>query len=97
MVEVVAVGEWLYAGGVLTAVRVVRLDYDFWFTVAEANGDLMPGERPLLNGEGSAYYLRYKPGWSEGEPFWPDSVGYMTADEAKQEADRRLSGGVRWG
>lgn len=60
-----AVGEWLYNGTVPTVVRVVRLDYDFWYAIGEADGDLQADERPRLNGEGHAYYIRLQPGWSE--------------------------------
>jgi hypothetical protein len=94
--EVVAVGEWLYDGAVPTPVRVVRLDYDFWYAVGKADGELAPDERPCLNGEGSAYYIRLKPGWSEGEPFWPGGQGYMSLDEAKRAAEQQVPGAVRW-
>jgi hypothetical protein len=60
--NVVAVGEWLYDGTVPTLVRVVRLDYDFWYAVGDADGDLQAGERPVLNAEGFCYYVRHKPG-----------------------------------
>ncbi len=97
MVEkVVSVGEWLYDGSVPTRVRVVRLDYDFWHAIGEADVDLKPNECPALNPDGHAFYVRFKPGWSEGEPFWPDSIGYRTVDEAKREAESKIRGVVRW-
>lgn len=96
MEEVVAVGEWLYDGSVPTPVRVVRLDYDFWFAIGEADGDPQPDERPRLNSDGHAFYVRCKPGWVGGEPFWPDSIGYMTVDEAQREAESKVPGAVRW-
>lgn len=96
MEKVAAVGEWLYDGSVPTTVRVVRLDYDFWFGIGLANGDLQPDERPCLNAEGHAFYVRSKPGWVEGQPFWPDSIGYMTLNEAKREAESKVLGNVRW-
>lgn len=91
-----AVGEWLYDGTVPTAVRVVRLDYDFWHAVGEADGDLAPDERPQLNAEGYAYHVRHKPGWSIGQPFWPDSQGYMTMDQAQRDAESKVPGAVHW-
>lgn len=94
--QVVAVGEWLYDGTAPTPVFVVLLDYDFWHAVGEADGDLAPDERPSLNSDGHAYYFRFKPGWSEGEPFWPDGQGYRTTDDAKRAAEQQVVGGVRW-
>ncbi len=91
-----AVGVWLYDGMVPMSVSVVRLDYDFWHEVAQADGDLAPDERPTLNGDGYAYYIRLKPGWSEGKPFWPDSQGYMTLDEAKRAAEQQVPEPLRW-
>ncbi|GID90803.1 hypothetical protein ACFQFC_36655 [Amorphoplanes digitatis] len=44
MEAIVATGVWLYDGIAPTTVRVVRLDFDFWYAVAEAGGDLEPGE-----------------------------------------------------
>jgi hypothetical protein len=94
--QVVAVGEWLYDGTVPTIVRIVLLDYDFWYVVGEANGDVAADEHPLLNSDGHAYYVRLAPGWSQGEPFWPDGFGYMTVDEAKRAAEAKVSDGLRW-
>lgn len=96
MEHVVAVGEWLYDGNVPTLVRVVRLDYDFWFAVGEADGDLQRGERPALNPEGFCYYVRHKPGWSAGQPFWPDSVGHLSVTEAMRDAESKVPGSIRW-
>lgn len=45
---VVARGAWLYDGVAPTAVLVVQLDYDFWYSVGEANGDLAADEAPAL-------------------------------------------------
>ena len=96
METVVVEGTWLYSGIVPTQVRVVRLDYDFWFAIGQADDDLAPGETPGLNVEGHLYYVRHKPGWSEGQPFWPDSPGYLTVPEAKAAAEAMLHVAVEW-
>ena len=75
MQKVVATGEWLYGGSTPTQVRIVQLDYDFWYDIGAANGQLEDGERPELNDDGYLFYVRFTPGWQEGEPFWPDSLG----------------------
>src|SRR5262245_39510447 len=96
MEKVVASGEWLYDGSVATTVLVVRLDYDFWFAIGEANGDLSEGEQPSLNDEGFLYYLRHRPGWIEGEAFWPDSEGFASLEKAKAAAGASLPTNVEW-
>lgn len=91
-----AVGEWPYDGTAPTRVLVVRLDFDFWYELAKADGTLEPDEQPVMNADGHAYYVRYRPGWSEGERFWPDSGGFLNLTEAKQEAEATLPGPGRW-
>ena len=96
MEQVVARGTWLSDGTVPTPVLVVRLDYDFWHAVAKANDDLEPGERPRLNAAGHRYYMRHKPGWSGGEGFWPDGIGYDSQDEAMAAAEQQVPSTVNW-
>jgi hypothetical protein len=75
--SVVATGVWMYDEAVPTTVRVVMLDYDFWYAVAAADGELEPDETPELNEEGRLYYVRHRPGWpAEGCSFWPYSQGF---------------------
>jgi len=96
MAEVVVSGEWLYDGTVPTLVRIVRLDFDFWFALAEVDGTLEPGEGPILNPEGHAYYLRYRPGWVEGERFWPDSEGFPDIETARSAAAEAVPSPITW-
>ena len=96
MDSVVATGEWLYDGSIPTLVRVVRLDYDFWYALGEADGDLEEGERPALNGDGFVFYVRLRPGWSPGRPFWPDSRGFATMEEAKAAAEAAVPAPIKW-
>jgi hypothetical protein len=97
MERVVATGVWLYDGTVPTKVRVVMLDYDFWFTIAEADGDLEPGEAPNLNAENRLYYVRHRPGWPKrGCSFWPDSPGFQTVAEAVAAAEAAVPGPIVW-
>jgi hypothetical protein len=94
---VVARGVWQYDETVPTEVLVVRLDYDFWYAVGEADGELADGEVPALNADGHLYYVRTTPGWVEGEPFWPDSTGAQSVDDAKAEAQGRVPAPIAWG
>jgi hypothetical protein len=94
--NVVATGEWLYDGTAPTLVRIVQLDYDFWYAVGEADGELGPDEVPALNDQGFLYYVRHKPGWSQGEPFWPDGHGFRTPEDAKAAAEASVAGPIHW-
>jgi hypothetical protein len=78
-------------------VRVVKLDYDFWYAVAEADDELMHDEHPQLNDDGRLYYVLYRPGWSEGQDyFWPDSDGFKRLEDAVASAEARVPGVVTW-
>ena len=97
MIREVARGTWLYAGTVPTLVRVVETDCDHWFAVGQADGQLEAGERPELNDQGLVYYVHYTSGWEPGEPFWPESQGFMTIADAKASAEKRIAAGpVSW-
>ncbi|MEU8081005.1 hypothetical protein AB0B31_36825 [Catellatospora citrea] len=92
MEEVVARGLWMYDGIAPTAVHVVKLDYDFWYEIGAADGDLEPGEVPELNESGHLYYVRHH----AGKPFWPDSQGFHTPAEAIAAAESVIPGPVEW-
>jgi hypothetical protein len=92
--EVVAVGTWVYDGAVTMPVRVVRLDRDYWYDVAAADGGLEPGERPDLNADGHRYYVYFR---ENPEPHsFPDDGGEHTLEAAKAAAERRLPSPVTW-
>ena len=93
---VVAEGTWLYDGTAPTPVLIVRCDWDFWYAIREADGEIETGESPRLNQDGYAYYVRLAPGWSEGKPFWPHGPGYMTVEEAKSAAEEAVPSPVHW-
>jgi len=93
---VVATGVWLYDGAVPTTVRVVMLDYDFWYAVAAADGELESDEALALNEQGRLYYVRHRPGWPAGGSFWPDSPGFHTLAEAVAAAQAAVPGPIAW-
>jgi len=94
--RVVASGLWVYDGIIRAPVRVVELDYDFWYAVAEADDELEHDEHPQLNDHGRLYYVLYQPGWSEGQDFWPDSAGFERLEDAVAAAEARVPGVVTW-
>jgi len=94
--RVVASGLWTYDGIILISVRVVELDYDFWYVLAEAGDEQEHDEHPQLNDDGRLYYVRYRPGWSEGQDFWHDSVGFQRLEDAVAAAEAGVPGVVTW-
>jgi hypothetical protein len=94
---IVATGWWMYDGVAPVPVRVVELDYDFWYAVDAADRRLEPGESPQLNAHGRLYYLRHAPGWPDGDRgFWPDSEGFQTLEEAVAAAAAVVPGPITW-
>ncbi|NEW37634.1 hypothetical protein GV794_05295 [Nocardia cyriacigeorgica] len=93
--EIVATGSWLYADTVSSSVFVIRLGYDFWYEVAREEGTLEAEETPTLDADGQAYYVSFH-GLRDDGSFWPDSVAYRSADEAKAAAESRLPSPVIW-
>jgi hypothetical protein len=94
---IVATGRWMYDGVAPATIRVVMLDYDFWYAVGEAGADLEPDESPQLNAHGRLYYVRHRPGWPDGDRrFWPDSQGFQTLEEAVAAAESVVPGPVTW-
>ena len=93
--KVVASGTWMYDGTYQEPVYIVRLSYDFWYAIGEANGDLEADEVPELNSEGHLYYVGFHdPAQRDG--FWADSPGFHTIAEAKTNAESRLPSAVSW-
>lgn len=72
------------------------MDYDFWYALGEAEGNLEESGRPALNGDGFLFYGRLRPGRSPGEPFWPDSRGFATVEEAYAAAEAVVPVPIRW-
>jgi hypothetical protein len=88
---------WRYDDVVPTTVRVVMLDYDFWYLLAEADGDLAPGDAPNLNEENRLFYVWHRPGWSApGRRFWPVSPGFRTLAEAVAAAEAVAPSPIAW-
>ncbi len=93
--ETVASGSWQYAQTALMPVFVVRLDYDFWYEVARADGTLEEGEVPNLNENGNAYYVAFHRLRDDGS-FWPDSGPHRSLDDAKTAAETRVPSPICW-
>ena len=90
-------GVWIYDGSVAQPVDIVALDFDFWFTIAEADGALEADEAPQAFGpDGWLYYHRFTRAGDRSEPTWVDSPGYATIDEAVVSAEARVPSPIVW-
>ena len=95
--SIVRTGTWLYGGTAETPVDVIALNYDWWYCLAELDGQLEPGENAKsLGPDGCLYYVRFRRALEPDEPTWPDSEGYATIIEAMAHAECKVEGGVKW-
>ena len=96
-VEILKVGTWLYDGTAEKPVDIVGLPYDWWFSLAEADEMLEPGEVPMpLNEKGLLYYVRFRSAGEANEPIWVDSVGYQDIYSAIEYAESKVAGHIQW-
>ena len=92
-----ATGRWLYDGVAPTTVRVVELDYDFWYAVGEPTTGSSRAKFRSWNAHGLLYYLVHRPGWPDGDRgFWPDSRGFQTLEEAVAAAEAVIPTPITW-
>jgi hypothetical protein len=95
--EIVKIGT--YRTGLLSRahVDIISLDYDWWYSLAEADDQLEPGETPMpLSPDGLLYYARIKRALQPDEPTWPDTFGHTTIAEAMEAISLKLGKKVRW-
>ncbi|WP_433576244.1 hypothetical protein [Nocardia brasiliensis] len=93
--EIVATGSWLYDRDIAMPVFVVRLDYDFWYEVAQEEGTLEAGEEPLLDSAGHAYYVSFK-ALRDRASFYPDCGPHPSVDDARNAAESRVPSPITW-
>ena len=88
-------GTWLYDDTVPMPATIVQLDYDFWYEIGRADGDLEPREQPELSPEGVLYYVCFRSD-PEEDPGWVDSPGFQTLAEARKWAASKVAGPIAW-
>jgi hypothetical protein len=93
-IEIVASGTWVYGDSAESPVHIVRADFDFWYEIGAADGELERGERPDLNGDGVLYYVLFR--HLNPDRFWPDDGSFRTIEDAQRAAQQRLPTTVRW-
>ena len=90
-------GIWLYDGIAEKSVDIISLNYDWWYSLAEADDMLEPNEEPEpMNSEGVLYYVRFKNAGEATEPTWVDSQGYQDIHNAIAEAEAKVTGTLKW-
>lgn len=88
--KAVAEGVCLYDNASEYPVFVVEQNYDFFHSLAEADGMLEEDEEPNLNAAGKVYYLFFGE-LPEQRPYSVSSMGaFMSVAEAKQWASANL-------
>jgi len=95
VLTVVAGGTWLYANTRPMPVAIVRLDRDYWYEIAKADGDVEIGDVPAVNEKGHAYYVSYSNVRDDG-PFRPDSATHLSSGDAKADAESRAPSPITW-
>lgn len=95
--KIVRHGTWLYDNAVPFPVDIVSLNYDFWFELDKADGQLEPGEVPQpMNELGVLYYCRFRHAGELTTPTWPDSAGFPDIAQAMLEAQNRSPSVINW-
>jgi hypothetical protein len=89
----VRTGTWLYDKIVRRSVRILRLNRDYWFELAQADGLLDDGEEARLNEHGFLYYVRFG---EDGESPFPMSVGFTSCEGAMHWAERNAPSPISW-
>ena len=95
--RVVRSGTWLYDSSIPRPVDIVALDFDFWFSIGEADGTLELGEAAQpLGPDACLYYVRFQRAGDQATPTWVDSGGYISLTEAESFAQAKSPSPITW-
>ena len=76
---------------------MISLDYDWWYELARADGQLDEGEETMEFGAGGClYYVRFREALNPNEPTWVDSYGHRTMEEAMKAAEEKVPEEIDW-
>lgn len=92
--QIVATGSWLYAETSEKPVYVIQQNYDYWFEMEKADGELEPGEKSELNEDGQIYYVCFTP--LGNKPWGVAYRGCKSINEAKALASEKVKGPIKW-
>jgi len=95
--RIVRTGEWLYDSAAPKSVDIVALDYDWWYELGKADGNLSPDEKALEpDGQGWIYYVRFRNALDPSEPTSVDSPGHQTIEQAMAAAEAKVDVAIHW-
>jgi hypothetical protein len=87
-------GRWLYNGQILKGVRILAINYDYWYEVEEADGLDMSDEEPALNEQGEMYVIDWmNASFTQRESF---SVGHLDLAETLALAQSVVKQSIEW-
>ena len=97
VLKIVRRGWWVYDGCADLPVDVVGIAYDFWFSVADADGQLEVDELPLEpDVNGLLYCVRFRRAGETSTPTWPDSGASRDVEAAVRAAAALAPSPIRW-
>jgi len=87
-------GSWLYDGRILKGVRILAINYDYWYDLEESDGFDMSDEEPELNEQGEMYMIEWMDGtFTKMESF---SVGRLELAETLELAQSVIKQPIEW-
>ena len=88
-------GTWFYDCTTEKPVYLVKVDFDYWYEIGKAGGQLEEDEKEELNEEGFLYHACFRCNPIK-EPVWIDSPGYKTEKEAMDWAQSKSPSPINW-
>jgi hypothetical protein len=87
-------GRWLYDGRILKGVRILAINYDYWYELEESDGVDMSDEEPELNEQGEMYMIEWTDvTFTKMESF---SVGRLELAETLELAQSVIKQPIEW-
>ena len=93
--KIIRSGTWLYDGMVPTDVHIVCQNYDYWYSLGQADNNLEPDEQPKRNSDGVIYYVLFGAVQDE-RPFGVRGSGFMSAEDAASWAATQVPSPIQW-
>jgi hypothetical protein len=97
VMKVIKQGVWILDDGIRAPVRVIGLDYDFWYQERSTRNAVSDDETPLPLGEGGFLYYVYFPEVGDSLANQRvDTEAFPTPGEGITEAVALVGGDVEW-
>jgi hypothetical protein len=93
--NIIRSGTWLYDGIIPTGVHIVCQNYDYWYSLGQADNNLETDEQPTLNSDGVVYYVLFGAVPAE-RPCGVRGSGFMSAEDAALWAATQVPSPIQW-